>query len=204
MFLLWTNLKKYEQRKNPNNNSNVNDYNDDNGKNNTCCNCACGNKIMKHNLSEHTCRWKYDQIRTAEIKHDITFITLHLDRQYWSEKNNPMFSHLLCCLFLDHSLFYFNNNNYYYYNYNYNYYYYYYYYYYNNNNNNNNNNNINIKKNNNMASFVLKVNITSLSTNRKVSQTWAPTRSYLGRKEMFYLTTHSTHFIYGYMASDIW
>ena len=25
-----------------------------------------------------------------------------------------------------------------------------------------------------------------------------------GRKEMFYLTTHSTHSIYGYMASDIW
>ena len=25
-----------------------------------------------------------------------------------------------------------------------------------------------------------------------------------GRKEMFYLTTHSTHFIDGYMASDIW
>ena len=24
------------------------------------------------------------------------------------------------------------------------------------------------------------------------------------RKEMFYLTTHATHFIYGYMASDIW
>ena len=24
------------------------------------------------------------------------------------------------------------------------------------------------------------------------------------RKEMFYFTTHSTHFIYGYMASDIW
>ena len=24
-----------------------------------------------------------------------------------------------------------------------------------------------------------------------------------GRKEMFYLTTHSTHFIYGYMSSDI-
>ena len=23
-----------------------------------------------------------------------------------------------------------------------------------------------------------------------------------GRKEMFYLTTHSSHFIYGYMASD--
>ena len=25
-----------------------------------------------------------------------------------------------------------------------------------------------------------------------------------GRKEMFYLTMHSTHFIYSYMASDIW
>ena len=24
-----------------------------------------------------------------------------------------------------------------------------------------------------------------------------------GRKEMFYLTTHSTHFSYGYMASDV-
>ena len=27
---------------------------------------------------------------------------------------------------------------------------------------------------------------------------------YSGEREMFYLTTHSTHFIYGYMASDIW
>ena len=25
-----------------------------------------------------------------------------------------------------------------------------------------------------------------------------------GRKEMFYLTTHSTYFIYGYMVSNIW
>ena len=25
-----------------------------------------------------------------------------------------------------------------------------------------------------------------------------------GRKEVFYLTTHSTHFSYGYIASDIW
>ena len=25
-----------------------------------------------------------------------------------------------------------------------------------------------------------------------------------GRKEMFYLTMHSTHFMYGYMVSDIW
>ena len=36
---------------------------------------------------------------------------------------------------------------------------------------------------------------------------WATPHSQLSigrRKEMFYLTTHSTHFIYGYMASDIW
>ena len=26
----------------------------------------------------------------------------------------------------------------------------------------------------------------------------------LNTREMFYLTTHSTHFIYGYMASEIW
>ena len=26
----------------------------------------------------------------------------------------------------------------------------------------------------------------------------------LNMREMFYLTMHSTHFIYGYMASDIW
>ena len=31
------------------------------------------------------------------------------------------------------------------------------------------------------------------------------TELYIEReREMFYLTTHSTHFIYGYMASDIW
>ena len=27
---------------------------------------------------------------------------------------------------------------------------------------------------------------------------------YEGMKEMFYLTTHSIHFIYGFMASGIW
>ena len=27
---------------------------------------------------------------------------------------------------------------------------------------------------------------------------------FVRRKEMFYSTAHSTHFIYGYMASDIW
>ena len=30
------------------------------------------------------------------------------------------------------------------------------------------------------------------------------TKSEERKKEMFYLTTHSTHFIYGYMASNIW
>ena len=30
------------------------------------------------------------------------------------------------------------------------------------------------------------------------------THTYTLRKEVFYLTTHSTHFIYGYMVSDIW
>ena len=34
---------------------------------------------------------------------------------------------------------------------------------------------------------------------------WRLSRVYREReREMFYLTTHSTHFIYGYMASDIW
>ena len=35
---------------------------------------------------------------------------------------------------------------------------------------------------------------------------WISTHNFsIGReREMFYLTMHSTHFIYGYMASDIW
>ena len=37
--------------------------------------------------------------------------------------------------------------------------------------------------------------------NKKVSKV---VKEVEGRKEMFYLMTHSTHFIYGYMASDIW
>ena len=36
---------------------------------------------------------------------------------------------------------------------------------------------------------------------RKMKQFWTFLE---GRKEIFYLTTHSTHFIYGYMGSDIW
>ena len=41
----------------------------------------------------------------------------------------------------------------------------------------------------------------SLTETLKASVWWV---IWSGRKEMFYLTTHSTHFIYGYMASDIW
>ena len=35
---------------------------------------------------------------------------------------------------------------------------------------------------------------------------WSPSSDVSSNREreMFYLTTHSTHFIYGYMASDIW
>ena len=38
---------------------------------------------------------------------------------------------------------------------------------------------------------------------RSLLSCWKYWYMYQGRKEMFYLTTHSTHFIYGYMASDI-
>ena len=35
---------------------------------------------------------------------------------------------------------------------------------------------------------------------------WVPgtRKQKIREREMFYLTTHTTHFIYGYMASDIW
>ena len=36
------------------------------------------------------------------------------------------------------------------------------------------------------------------------NQTKKPNPAVFTEREMFYLTTHSTHFIYGYMASDIW
>ena len=35
----------------------------------------------------------------------------------------------------------------------------------------------------------------------RINFRWSITR---GREKCFYLTTHSTHFIYAYMASDIW
>ena len=39
-------------------------------------------------------------------------------------------------------------------------------------------------------------------THSPTSGTAVPNKE--GRKEMFYLTTHYTHFIYGYMSLDIW
>ena len=37
-----------------------------------------------------------------------------------------------------------------------------------------------------------------------ISSKWGQMAMKEREREMFYLTTHSTHFIYGYMASDIW
>ena len=45
--------------------------------------------------------------------------------------------------------------------------------------------------------------INVISMVHKVSLLYA-IREYERRKEMFYLTSHSTQFIYSYMASDIW
>ena len=39
---------------------------------------------------------------------------------------------------------------------------------------------------------------------QKTNKTNNNDNNIIGRKEMFYLTTNSTHFSYGYMASDIW
>ena len=56
----------------------------------------------------------------------------------------------------------------------------------------------------------VKSNITGCNTLQFFNQTFISfTKIFVitgdfGRKEMFYLTMHSTHFIYGYMASDIW
>ena len=92
-----------------------------------------------------------------------------------------------------------------------------------NNNNNKNNNNNNIKNKNNDNIIIIgkgsrrKEGIMFYTTEskfrcykeRKVIVLCNDTLKtfYLWlyeRKEMFYLTTHSTHFIYGYIASDIW
>ena len=44
----------------------------------------------------------------------------------------------------------------------------------------------------------------SSSNNNNNSNSSSSSSSRREREHFFYLTTHSTHFIYGYMASDIW
>ena len=44
----------------------------------------------------------------------------------------------------------------------------------------------------------------SLMVNKTISIQKCKISVELRERKMFYLTTHSTHFIYGYMASDIW
>ena len=61
----------------------------------------------------------------------------------------------------------------------------------------------NVLFNNALITFYLRLYgvrhlIVRKETRNKVAIYWS------GRKDMFYLMTHSTHFIYGYMASDIW
>ena len=53
-----------------------------------------------------------------------------------------------------------------------------------------------------MTSLKTKSSIVDLQL-QTIDETIFLTFIILGRKEMFYLTTHSTHFIYGYMASDV-
>ena len=57
----------------------------------------------------------------------------------------------------------------------------------------------NVLFNNALNTFYLRLyGIGYMVTGHSDSERWK------GRKEMFYLTMHSTHFIYGYMVSDIW
>ena len=44
--------------------------------------------------------------------------------------------------------------------------------------------------------------VNTTTTTKTTTTTTTTTRE--RERELFYLTTHSTHFIYGYMASDIW
>ena len=48
------------------------------------------------------------------------------------------------------------------------------------------------------------VEIVGMTFLKGVGVRWITVSGVFGRKEMFYLTPHSTHFIYGYMALDIW
>ena len=55
-----------------------------------------------------------------------------------------------------------------------------------------------------MGSFIRTTLQTGDSTCHGLCGALAGTRHREREREMFYLTTHSTHFIYGYMASYIW
>ena len=66
------------------------------------------------------------------------------------------------------------------------------------NNSNNNNNN---SKNNIRIIIIIAV---AVITSNNINTVFAAAGTRETEREMFYLTTHSTHFIYGYMASDIW
>ena len=55
-----------------------------------------------------------------------------------------------------------------------------------------------------MSSFLTFLNFTECgAVKTRLNEIARNNRERMG-KEMFYLTTHSTHFIYGYMVSDIW
>ena len=55
-----------------------------------------------------------------------------------------------------------------------------------------------------LSGFVVRVPVRYLS-DLQVTERQAENAAPVGEgKEMFYLTTHSTHFIYGYTVSDIW
>ena len=66
-----------------------------------------------------------------------------------------------------------------------------------------------ILRTNKIHTYVLKKSyliftVTKCSVNALMKLAAFSTSNKEGRKEMFYLTTHSTHFIYGYIESDIW
>ena len=61
-----------------------------------------------------------------------------------------------------------------------------------------------MKKNLDFSDPLKRLNFNFLKTCTRYDGSLATNWKEGRKKEMFYLTTHSTHFIYGYMASDIW
>ena len=57
-----------------------------------------------------------------------------------------------------------------------------------------------------LLTLLVLVSTPAVSESRTICTTGRTAISFIykGRTEMFYLTPHSTHFIYSYMASDIW